>query len=104
MLTSGEVSTKRESSKRNLDVHGVSPTTLEMEAATPQHSFASIGRALGVSREAVRALKIRHELDDATLTNPDALFERLLVSGNSGKVRTLLSDPAKRREISAALI
>ncbi|RYD64466.1 MAG: hypothetical protein EOP83_09690 [Verrucomicrobiaceae bacterium] len=66
--------------------------------------MATIGRALGVSREAVRAMKIRHGLDDATLADPDKLFTCLLAAGNSGKVRRTLSDPAKRREISASLI
>jgi len=67
-------------------------------------SLRKIARSYGVSAPAIAGFMERHGLTREQVADPDALFTALLATGKAGALRKRLSDPAKRREISAKLI
>ena len=66
-------------------------------------SFSRLGAVYGISGQAVRQLSIRHGIDLDTLADPEALFEKLLTSGNRSPLRRRLVEPAERLRIATEI-
>lgn len=66
-------------------------------------SYSRLGAVYGISGQAVRQLSIRHGIDRETLTDPEALFQKLLTSGNRGALRSRLVEPAERLRIATEI-
>lgn len=72
-----------------------------MKATTNPISLARLGDVYGVTRERARQLVVQFGFEIAT--DPGRLYDQLLDHGNASKLRTLLSDPIRRADISNQL-
>jgi len=73
------------------------------ESMKAELSFSRLGAVYGISGQAARQLSIRRSIDRETLADPEALFEKLLASGNRSPLRSKLTDPATRAVIARQL-
>ena len=62
-----------------------------------------LAKAYGVSRQGITDLSKRHGIDRETLADPEALFEKLLTSGNRSPLRRRLVEPAERLRIATEI-
>jgi len=62
-----------------------------------KRTFAELGACYGITRQAVAQLHKKH---GRAVLNPDKLFDRITRTARASKLRTLLSDPAKRQRIA----
>lgn len=63
-------------------------------------SLAQMARAYKVSKQALHQC---HKKYGPFLTYPEELFQTLVASGRESPIRSLLSDPAERERITAAI-
>lgn len=64
-------------------------------------SLRKLARCYGITAPSLIGIRDRLELSPAEIADPETLFDELIEHGNRGKLRTILSDPARRREITA---
>jgi hypothetical protein len=72
-----------------------------MPARTYPKSFSQLGGLYGQTRQGISHL---HKLHGTAILIPEQLFQSLVSSGRQSKLRTRLSDPATRAQITKAIL
>jgi hypothetical protein len=71
-----------------------------MRARTYQKSFSQLGNIYCQTRQGIGHL---HKLHGTAILDPHELFAALVATGRKSKLRTRLSDPATRAQITAEI-
>jgi hypothetical protein len=72
-----------------------------MQARIYPKSFSQLGGLYGQTRQGIAYL---HKLHGTAILDPEQLFQNLVSSGRKSKLRTRLSSPAERAQITEAII